>query len=83
MTLIAVYTSEGCIGRCDAKCYAATEAHCECICGGMNHGGGLTQALDNTRLHAEVMIEKYAGAKGLQAFRAEVGEEVQQLGLFE
>jgi hypothetical protein len=82
MTLIAVYTSQGCIGRCDAKCYEAQEPECDCICGGMNHGEGWQQARDNTRLHAEVMIEKYAGAKGLQAFRAELGQAVQQLELF-
>jgi hypothetical protein len=83
MTLIAVYTSEGCIGCCDAKCYNATEPACDCICGGANHGAGLAQAIDHTRQYAEVMIEKYAGAKGLQAFRAELGQEVTQLGLFE
>jgi hypothetical protein len=83
MTLIAVYTSEGCIGRCDAKCYAATEPHCDCICDGANHGAGLAVAVDNTRRSAEVMLEKYAGTKGLQGFRAELGGEVEQLGLFE
>ena len=82
MTLIAVYTSEGCIGRCDAKCYTATEPACDCICRGANHGAGLAQAIDNTRRYAETMIEKYAGAKGLEAFRAELGEAVQQLDLF-
>jgi hypothetical protein len=65
MTLIAVYTSDGCEGRCDAKCYNATEPACDCICGGANHGAGLAQAIDNTRQYAEVMIGKYAGAKGL------------------
>jgi hypothetical protein len=83
MTLIAVYASDGCIGRCDAKCYTATEPECDCICGGMNHGGGLGQAIENTRQYTEVMIEKYADAKGLEAFRAELGQEVTQLGLFE
>jgi hypothetical protein len=82
VTLMAVYTSDGCEGRCDAKCYNAKEPHCDCICGGMNHGAGLAQATENTRLHAEVMIEKYAGAKGLQAFRAELGHAVEQLDLF-
>jgi hypothetical protein len=83
MTLIAVYSSEGYVGRCDAKCYTATEPECDCICGRANHGAGLAQATENTRQYAEVMIEKYAGAKGLQAFRAELGQEVTQLGLFE
>jgi hypothetical protein len=82
MTLIAVYTSEGCIGRCDAKCYEAQEPACDYICGGMNHGAGVQQAIDNTRVHAEVMIEKYAGAKGLAEFRAELGQAVEQLPLF-
>jgi len=27
-TLIAAYNSDGCIGRCDAKCYNATEPEC-------------------------------------------------------
>jgi hypothetical protein len=82
VTLIAVYTSDGCEGRCDAKCYNAKEPYCDCICGGTNHGAGLAQATDNTCRHAEVMVEKYAGAKGLQSFRAELGEAVQQLDLF-
>jgi hypothetical protein len=82
MTLMAVYTSEGCIGRCDANCYEAQEPHCDCICGGMNHGAGLAQAIDNTRRHAETMIEKYAGAHELSAYRSELGQVVEQLGLF-
>jgi hypothetical protein len=82
MTLIAVYTSEGCTGRCDAKCYEAQEPYCDCVCGGLNHDAGLTVAIGNTRLHAEVMIEKYAGAKGLAQFRAELGQTVEQLLLF-
>jgi hypothetical protein len=45
--MIAVYNSEGCVGRCDAKCYDATESDCDCICGGRNHGAGLQQALEN------------------------------------
>jgi hypothetical protein len=83
MTLIAVYISEGCIGRCDAKCYAATEPECECICGGANHGAGLAVAIDNTRRYAETMHEKYAGAHDLTEYRAKLGLEVEQLGLFE
>ncbi len=47
-TLIYVGSSDGCVGRCDAKCYSASEAECDCICGGRNHGVGLRQALANT-----------------------------------
>ncbi len=31
MTLFAVYNSEGCVGRCDAKCYNATSGDCTCV----------------------------------------------------
>lgn len=48
-TVLAVYNSEGCVGRCDAKCHEATSADCDCICGGRNHGRGFGQAVANTR----------------------------------
>lgn len=38
-TLIAVYNSDGCVGRCDARCHKATTPQCHCICGGRYHGG--------------------------------------------
>lgn len=47
-TLIYVGNSEGCVGRCDAKCYDAHYPDCDCICGGKNHSKGLKQALENT-----------------------------------
>ena len=52
-TLIAIFNSEGCTGRCDAKCYEATTGSCDCICGGLNHGAGVERATDNTRELAE------------------------------
>ncbi len=58
-TLIAVYNSEGCEGRCDAKCYNATSPECHCICGGKNHGAGAKQAAENTRQLAETWIAEY------------------------
>lgn len=59
MTLIAVYNSEGCQGRCDAKCYEAAHPHCDCICGGVNHGKGLASAINNTRELGEKWIEAH------------------------
>jgi len=56
-TLIAAYNSEGCTGRCDAKCYNATYLDCDCICGGRNHGKGQRQAIQNNRQHFQEMIE--------------------------
>lgn len=48
-TLIACYNSDGCYGRCDAKCYGATGPDCHCVCGGINHGKGESEARENTR----------------------------------
>jgi len=58
-TLIAVYTSDGCIGRCDAKCYNAKDLECDCICNGLNHGAGVGRAVQQTREHLSSMIKAY------------------------
>ena len=49
-TAIAVYTSSGCVGRCDARCHEAVSPVCDCICGGRLHGVGARNAL---RLNTE------------------------------
>lgn len=70
-TLIAVYNSDGCVGRCDARCYEAAEEECDCICGGRNHGAGQERALGNTRELAESWLEQ-ARANGQDITRAEL-----------
>jgi hypothetical protein len=80
-TLIAVYNSEGCVGRCDARCYDADEPECECICGGRNHGAGKQLALDNTRELAESWIE-HARASGQDISLAELAVDAQHQPLF-
>lgn len=50
-TLMSVYNSSGCVGRCDAKCYDAKGEHCDCICGGANHWIGKKAAVNNIRDH--------------------------------
>lgn len=75
-TLIAMYNSEGCVGRCDAKCYLATESECTCICGGRNHGVGQQRAIENTQEMATAIIKSSAG------LRAEISQEVLQPALF-
>jgi hypothetical protein len=48
-TVIAVYNSDGCVGRCDAKCHYATSRECDCICGGRLHGSQHHAVEQNTR----------------------------------
>jgi hypothetical protein len=62
-TLIAVYGSDGPVGRCDARCYDARPGTgCDCICGGANHAAGLRQAEDNTRAQAGRWAERARAA---------------------
>ena len=61
--LITVYTGDGCVGRCDAKCYLAWGPECHCICQGVNHGVGRREAIENTREFAGSWPER-AGAAG-------------------
>lgn len=81
-TLIAVYNSDRCVGRCDAKCYNATEPHCDCICGGKNRGAGYKQAADNTRELADQWVEKYIEDKGLTDAKGSINKKLLQLPLF-
>ena len=76
-TLIAVHTSQGLAGRCDAKCYDATCTVCECVCAGRNHGKGRERAIENTRVLAPHWIETYTTQKGLTDFTTELHMECQ------
>ena len=58
ITLLAVYDSDSCVGRCDARCYEATGPCDGCVCGGANHGAGREQALANTRLYASAWLDR-------------------------
>ncbi len=81
-TLIAVYTSRGLAGRCDAKCYLAAHADCDCICGGRNHGAGVQQAMNTTRELAEQWLDEYARKEGLTTFTTHIHEECAQATLW-
>lgn len=72
-TLISVH-SEGCVGRCDAKCYNAKHDVCVCICGGRNHGVGHNRAVENTRQLTENLFKKFPEVK--------LGNDVLQRRLF-
>ena len=81
-TLIAACNSEGCVGRCDARCYDAAEPECDCICGGRKHGAGKEHSLDNTRELAESWLEQ-ARAKGQDITHAELAIDAMHEPLFE
>jgi len=81
-TLIAVYNSDGCVGRCDARCYDAKHDKCECICGGKNHGAGRDKAVDNVREYAEKMVEEYATKNGLTDYEGMLSLDVAQRDIF-
>lgn len=77
-TLISVYNSEGCVGRCDAHCYNAKPGtKCECICGGANHAAGEQQATDNVRKYSEERL------KEIEAKGGWVADTLKQKSLFE
>jgi predicted RNase H-like HicB family nuclease len=78
-TLIAVYNSEGCVGRCDAKCYNASSPDCDCVCQGANHGAGLMTAMANTQEMAETWLED-AKANHLAEFGEELMGEIGNCG---
>jgi hypothetical protein len=82
MTLISVYNSDGCVGRCDAHCYEAKTPHCHCICGGKNHGAGLKKAQDNTREYCEQWIETYCKSHKIEDGQGEVNPDLFQLKMF-
>jgi hypothetical protein len=80
--LIAVYTGDGCAGRCDAKCYNAWGPECHCICQGANHGAGKQEAIGNTRELAESWLEQ-AGLAGHDISLAELVVDAMHEPLFE
>jgi hypothetical protein len=81
-TLIAVYKGSVCVGRCDANCYDAKHPHCDCICGGKNHGAGQKKAEANTREYCEKWIERYISEKGIEGGTGQVNPDLFQMKLF-
>ena len=58
MTIISAYDRGTMYGRCDASCYDGTKTDCDCICGGVNHGVGLTRALANTAAMSDNWLKR-------------------------
>jgi hypothetical protein len=80
--LIAVWTGDGCVGRCDSKCYNAWGPECHCICQGANHGAGRQEAVENTRELGESWLE-HAQANRQGIALAEVLIDTRHEHLFE
>ena len=59
VALITMFSSAGVIGRCDAKCYDARTPECDCICGGANHGKGLSVGRSQTDEHFAQWVVDY------------------------
>lgn len=74
MTLITAGNSEG-ERRCDGRCYDAKGPHCDCVCGGRNHGVGLQQAQENTREYAREILEAWKAAHPQDAVRFEAVQQ--------
>jgi hypothetical protein len=82
MTLISVYNSDGCVGRCDARCYGAKHQGCDCVCGGRNHGRGERAAIEQTAAHAERWVREFSSRTGADVQLFQLGEAVEQMRLF-
>ena len=56
-TVFSVHNSDGCVGRCDARCHEAEGDECHCICGGAFHGVGskIARADRNFLTEAEIL----------------------------
>jgi hypothetical protein len=80
--LIAAYTGDGCVGRCDAKCYNAWGPECHCICQGTNHGAGKQEAIDNTRELGESWLEQAGAAAGQVTMLAQLVIDARHEPLF-
>ena len=82
-TLIVVSNGEGIVGRCDEKCYGATQPTCACICGGRNHGRGEKNAIENTREmmigeEANKLLKNYEQAHRFEAANISLGKALEK-----
>lgn len=80
-TLLALYLGRDLVGRCDINCYDGSDARCECVCSGLNHGIGLDAAADQTRRMVEEWIEANR-ARGIIFDGVEYGIAVMHEPLF-
>jgi hypothetical protein len=80
MTLMSEKIGQNATRRCDARCYDAKRDHCTCLCGGLNHGAGLKQAMTNVRETFLPVLEKRGIDLGKKMGRI-IADEQQQMTL--
>lgn len=76
-TIFAVYNSQGCIGRCDAKCHEAERPECDCICGGLYHGKSGIQACNDRHVLTDDQIFENCKALGIEGVLRIVRPDIQ------
>ena len=82
IVLIASYSNSG-KRQCDAKCYNAGHGDCNCCCGGLNHGVGLSQATENTKSLADTIKEFFTNQdKAQESNSTFIDPSVFQLSFF-
>ena len=81
MILIEVRNGSKLIGRCDAKCYDATDNRWICVCQNKNHGRGLKQALANTRQDGNQWVDEFCKDKEIDQ-KIILNENISQMKLF-
>jgi len=58
-SLIFIRHNKKLVSKCDSRCYLAKQPDCNCVCGGMNHGKGLDQAIINTQSYYKRWVRKF------------------------
>jgi hypothetical protein len=83
-TLLIVRNIAGEILRkCDALCYNGKGTHCDCCCGGRNHGVGLARARRNLKDFAHAAMIPYLPYEHeRQEYLEVVQAPMQQMSLF-
>lgn len=77
-TVMSWHNSEGCKGRCDAKCHNAETPECNCMCGGAYHGSKRKGTFDKIQaVHAEFIIKEATKRAAGLGFEIEFTEHAQ------
>lgn len=83
--ILKIKTADGKELKCDQRCYMAVGNHCDCACGGINHGVGFKRAVENVRqIHSgdpEVVAEVLNGLEqsGIKATQKSLKGMLQEI----